>query len=115
MWKGISMNDFLINLMERIKDNSLDEETFFATIRNWRLIQSWYYKYGIQSSISDHKLLDLVYFLYTHESLDFYVPEHFSQISVYLAQEYGIEKRKLIDAFEEYRAIMYGFPGGVRE
>ncbi len=102
------MNMYFINLLESMKRESFDESTFVPDISNWQLAKSWYDKYGSIKSISDQKLLDLLYFFYIHENLDYYDNSHFSEVANSIQSLYKINTNSVLNAFIDFRILIYG-------
>lgn len=74
----------------------------------WSSVKLWYHKYSEIEQISDDKLLDLLYFFYIHEDLDFYDYAHFREIVQFLQKEYGVRQNDISAMLTEYREIVYG-------
>lgn len=101
------MNEYLVGVLENIKSGQFDEDTFMPEKHNWELVKSWYHRYGNLKDISDKQLLDLLYFFYIRENLDFYDYEHFSQIGKTLQVKYGIERTDIPKTFSDFRTLVY--------
>lgn len=104
----ICMNKYLINILEQIKSGNFDDSTFAPDKSRWTPVKLWYHKYSEMESISDDKLLDLLYFFYFHEDLDFYEYAHFSEVVQYIHEEYGVRQDDILEMLTEFRKIIYG-------
>lgn len=102
------MNKYLINIFERIKSGDFENSHFVPDESRWIPVKVWYHKYGEIEQISDNKLLDLLYFFYLHEDLDFYDYAHFREIVQYLQEEYGVRQNDILTMLTEYREMVYG-------
>lgn len=102
------MDEYLINIFEDIKSGDFDNSIFVPDESRWIPIKLWYHKYGKIEQISDNKILDLLYFFYFHEDLDFYDYAHFGEMVEYLQKEYGIGQNDVLTMLTEFRKIVYG-------
>lgn len=102
------MNMYLINIFECIKSGDFKNIPFVPDESRWIPVKLWYHKYGEIKQISHDKLLDLLYFFYLHEDLDFYDYAHFMEIVQYLQKEYGVKQDDILAMLSEYREIVYG-------
>lgn len=100
------MNEYLINTFEDIKSGDFNNNSFVPDESKWLPVKLWYHKYGEIEQISDNKLLDLLYFFYFHEDLDFYDYAHFLEIVQYLQKEYGIRQNSIVTMLTEFREIV---------
>lgn len=101
------MNGYFIGILESIKSNQFDDDTFAPDKHNWALARSWYYKYGDAETISDKELLDLLYYFYVHENLDFYDNVRFAQVAESINIRYRIPTGNLLEMFSDFRKLVY--------
>lgn len=62
---------------------------------------------AITTQYLDECVLDLLYFFYTHENLDFYDNVQFDKIAKSLYMQYGIGKGDLLKMFSDFRKLVY--------
>lgn len=101
------MNYYLVNILESIKLDDFDVETFIPDEENWNKVELWYNEYGEVEKVSKQELLDLLYFFYIHENLDFYDNNHFEHIAKYICEKFGINKENILKMFYEFRRMLY--------
>lgn len=101
------MNKYFIDILEKMKTNQFDNDAFIPDEHNWELARSWYHKYSVVETISDKELLELLYFFYVHENLDFYDNVHFTQVAESIHIMYGVEKNNLLKMFSDFRKLVY--------
>lgn len=101
------MNKYLIDILEKTKSNQFNDSTFIPDAHNWELVKLWYYKYSQNNAIPDKKLLDLLYFFYVHENLDFYDNARFAQVAETMYITYGVETGSLLRMFSDFRKLIY--------
>lgn len=103
----IFMNNYFIDLLEKIKTEQMSNDIFSPDICYWESARSWASRYSNNDSISDECVLDLLYFFYTHENLDFYDNVQFDKIAKSLYMQYGIGKGDLLKMFSDFRKLVY--------
>ena len=105
------MNEYFISLLQAMKTNELDRDSFVPDKYNWGLAQLWYNRYSSTEAetLSDVELLDLLYFFYIHENLEFYSKSDITQVADLVYKRYGIEKDNLLAMFSDFNKLVYGF------
>lgn len=101
------MNMYFVDILEKIKLNQFNVETFVPDECNWTLARSWYLKYSVTEIMSDKNLLDLLYFFYVHENLDIYDNVRFSQVAELVYKKYKVEKSSLLTMFSDFHKLVY--------
>jgi hypothetical protein len=108
------MNQPIIHLLETIKMQSTVKYTDFLEDNEIDEIYKWYENFSNQDGRDLEKIIDLMYFFYTHESIEFYPVEYFQKIYIRICEEYALKKniflkcnKVFVSLFTAHRCMNY--------
>lgn len=94
----------LLEAMKYEKCNNLDE---FITDSDKQMIYNWFNKYSNSVYYSIESIIQLLFYLYLHENLDFYTVEEYQKVADFLSQKYKINKVDFLDMYMEFKLLLY--------
>ena len=98
----------LIRLLEKMKNGEdvFDNDAFFADREFYeaKIALSPFFEEG---KCTDRNLVEVLYYLYTHENIDYYPVEFFTDEVDYLRVNYSIIESKIIDLIQGFRKLIY--------
>lgn len=101
------MNIRIINMLESIKQRTYTNPAEYLTDADIEAIHLWYSQYTSSTTYDIEKCIDLLYFLYIRENIEFYPYEEFQKIVSSIAQIHGFEIESFWDILASFRKIVF--------
>ena len=97
---------YLIDLLESIKDNSFSDETFYPQVKEWEPAVSWAKKYSARD-LSNKEIVDLLYYFYVRENLDYYPVEQFKKAASFLSEQFDVRVEDVLQMLIDFRSMVF--------
>ena len=101
------MNPRIINMLESIKRNTYTNPDEYLNVTDIEAIRLWYSQYATSATYDIEKCIDLLYFLYIRENIEFYPYEEFQKIVSSIAQIHGFEIESFWDILAAFRKTVF--------